>query len=72
MISGTLTSDPFLISNTFNAYFVGIGSLLDNEIKSDINPLDYLSHTVDSIFIHEITVLQVLLLPSLRIEKNRY
>ena len=59
MINGTLTSDRLPASNTFNCYFGGIGPLLASEIKSDINPLDYLSRTVDSIFIPEITVLEV-------------
>ena len=59
MINGTLTRDPYLTSNAFNSYIVGIGPLLASEIKSDINTLDYLTRTVDSICIREITVLEV-------------
>ena len=58
-INGTQTNEPIVISNGFNDHFVNVGPNLANQIHSNKNPLDYISHNSHSIFIPEINELEV-------------
>ena len=61
-INGVETTDPSIISNTFNKYFVNVGPLLAESIPpSTSNPIDYIrSPSVASMYARPVSELEVL------------
>ena len=60
LVDGSTTKDPEKIVNTFNEYFVDIGPNLASHIKSDVNPISYISaDSKKSIFIPYITEYEI-------------
>ena len=50
----------FIISNSFNEYFVNVGRLMSEDIDCDTNPLHYVQNNLNSMCIHEITAAEVM------------
>ena len=50
--------DDGIIANTFNNYFLNVGSSLAKNIRTDINPLLYVQNIESSLHIPEITKFQ--------------
>ena len=48
LIDGSLSKDPELISEAFNNYFTEIGPKLASKIKKGINPMSYLSSSIEN------------------------
>ena len=48
-------SDNETISNSFNNYFINVGSSLAKNIVSDINPLSYIQNNMHTIHVPEIS-----------------
>ena len=60
LVDGSTTKDPEKIVNTFNEYFVDVGPNLASRIKSDVNPISYISaDSKKSIFIPYITEYEI-------------
>ena len=49
VVNNTMTCDPKQISNSFNNYFISVGSTLASNIHSNVNPLLYVDSNVNSI-----------------------
>ena len=49
------TSNPEVIENSFNDFFVNVGKNLAKNIKSDIDPLNYITNNIYSINTIEVT-----------------
>ena len=45
-----LTTNPEFIANSFNNFFVNFGEKLAENIKSDIDPLKYITNNVHTIY----------------------
>ena len=58
-VNGHSTQDPSHIANAFNDYFIEIGPKLASEITPLANPLKYVTHLQNSIFIPDITETEV-------------
>ena len=54
-IDNRLVCDYNVISNTFNDYFISIGSILTNSIHCNVNPLLYVDNIPNSIVIPDIS-----------------
>ena len=55
VVNNTMTCDPTQISNSFNNYFISVGSTLANSIHSNVNPLLYVDSNVNSIIMPEVS-----------------
>ena len=55
VVNNTMTCDPTQISNSFNNYFISVGSTLANNIHSTVNPLLYVDSNVNSIIMPEMS-----------------
>ena len=44
VVNNTMTCDPKQISNSFNNYFISVGSTLSSNIHSNVNPLLYVDN----------------------------
>ena len=55
VVNNTMTCDPTQISNSFNNYFISVGSTLANNIHSNVNPLLYVGSNVNSIIMPEVS-----------------
>ena len=55
IIDNILVFDPNVISNTCNAYFTYIGSIIANSIHYNVNPLFYVDNPPNSILIPDIS-----------------
>ena len=54
-IDDETVTDPCIISNEFNKYFVEIGPKLAENLKTPVDPLSYLDRSCNSIFLPEIS-----------------
>ena len=52
-IDDETVTDPCIISNEFSKYFVEIGPKLAENLNSPVDPLSYLDHNCNSIFLPE-------------------
>ena len=55
IIDNRLVCDYNVISNTFNDYFISIGSILANSIHCNVNPLLYVDNIPNSIVTPDIS-----------------
>ena len=55
IIDNRLVFDPNVISNTCNAYFISIGSIITNSIHYNVNPLLYVDNIPNSLVIPDIS-----------------
>ena len=55
VVNNTMTCDPKQISNSFNNYFISVGSTLASNIHSNVNPLLYVDSNINSIIMPEVT-----------------
>ena len=55
VVNNTMTCDPKQISNSFNNYFISVGSTLASNINSNVNPLLYVDSNVNSIIMPEVS-----------------
>ena len=55
IINNRLGCDYIVISNTFNDYFISIGSILENSIHCNVNPLFYVDNIPNSIVTPDIS-----------------
>ena len=58
-IDGNPTDDEAVIINLFNNYFIHVGPRLAQQIKSHINPLNYVNETMKSMFIQYISEYEI-------------
>ena len=58
-INNKTTTDPNVIANRFNNFFVTIGPQLAKNIKSDINPLSYVKSVNKSMVLTDVTSTEV-------------
>ena len=58
-VNGTIIQDSLKICNTFNKYIIEIGPKLASEIASLTSPMSYITNIADSIFIPEISHVEV-------------
>ena len=54
-IDDKTVTDPCIISNEFNKYFVEIGPKLAEDLNTPVDPLSYLYRNCNSIFLPEIS-----------------
>ena len=54
-IDDETVTDPYIISNEFNKYFVEIGPKLAENLNTPVDPLSYLDRNCNSIFLPEIS-----------------
>ena len=54
-INGKQTCDKHAITNAFNKYFVQVGPRLANKINNATDPLTYVTSSVNSIFIPDVS-----------------
>ena len=52
-IDDETVTDPYIISNKFNKYFVEIGHKLAENLNTPVDPLSYLDRNCNSIFLPE-------------------
>ena len=55
VVNDVMTCDPKLISNSFNDYFISVGSTLASNIHSNVNPLLHVDSNVNSIIMPEVS-----------------
>ena len=55
VVNNTMTCHPKQISNSFNNYFISVGSTLTSNIHSNVNPLLYVDSYVNSVIIPEVS-----------------
>ena len=56
LINGQYVSDRKTIANTFNNYFINVGSSLASSIQSEIDPLLYFQPNNKSIYVPKIDI----------------
>ena len=58
-VNGCISSNSSIITNAFNKYFIEVGPKLASNIKSNINPTSYVSGITSSIYIPDITEIEI-------------
>ena len=60
-INGSICTDPQVIANAYNDYFVEVGPTLAKNISSTVNPMSYVTnHVINSMYVPVITECEIM------------